>query len=564
MNAVHLRRLTGRHRLATGRSPKFGKWRRRDVLGQARKEIMSFSRFKKSVESSLGSRSPGSRPVWFVLLIALLALTTSCGGVEFSSNPDADEDKAAEAGDNPSNVDRCSDWEAKATKIEASMIGASGLGDTLFAGLGNGGYEVASYDVAIQTDPRTNQFAAKVAIEATAAQDLAMFNLDFATFDSTEVMVDGEPVEFCLRGEELTVIPAAPITEGEPFTIVVDYAGQPAAYESDVIDIQLGWVDTGDASYVVSEPDGAHSWLPSNDHPSDKAHFDFHVTVPEDLVAVANGLLVDTTVNDGGTKTWHWAAAEPMAPYLATVVVDDLELTEDRTESGLVIRNAFPSDYPAERRADFDEAGLMIEAMESLVGPYPFEAWGAVVVNVQDYEMSALETQTFAVFAPNRSSALAHEIAHQWFGNHVSLTQWNEIWLSEGFANYIPLLASESVGLIDDAQAEMLTAAHTFNSESPLQPPLKVDSEDAELFDLTVYMRGGATLAALDRLVGRDTFLGIIRTYLETYGGASATTDDFIAVAEEVSGQELQSFFTAWLVDETMPSIDLTKETTND
>ena len=205
----------------------------------------------------------------------------------------------------------------------------------------------------------------------------------------------------------------------------------------------MGWLtDVDGVSYVVAEPDAARSWLPVNDHPLDKATYTFMITVPDPLVAAANGILVET-ITDLGWATWVWESQSPMASYLATVIIGDLAIVSDEPSTelaGTPIRNVIPDDLSPGSLATLELHGEMIRFFETIFGPYPFEAYGLAVV--EGFE-AALENQTLSIFGRFMvdfpqffETVMVHELAHQWFGNSVSPADWGDIWLNEGPPSY--------------------------------------------------------------------------------------------------------------------------------
>jgi aminopeptidase N len=436
------------------------------------------------------------------------------------------------------------------------VTGAAGIGDAYYVSLGNGGYDVDNYhlDLTYGDDGTVSAF---VVITATALENLKSFNLDFAGWQVERLSVNGETSAFERVGEELVVAPVE-IRSAETFEVEVNYSGTPEPIVSSAIPFGIGWhAGPEGEQYVAAEPDAAHSWFPSNDHPLDKATFTFAVTVPNRLAVAANGELVE--VDEGGTTTtYHWSMTSPMAPYLATIVigegwaqVDDPVSTE---VAGIPISNFLPPDLAANPPAVLETTGEMVRVLERAFGPYPFDRYGIAVVGGFP---AALENQTLSVFgrtmveSPYFEYVLIHELAHQWFGDSVSVGAWSDIWLNEGFATYAELLWVEELygsGAYKEEVANRIEAARIAEYGAPGTPA------PDDLFNRAVYQRGAFVLVALRDEVGDDLFFETLRTYAERFSNGNATTEDFISVAEEIAGRDLGDLFSTWLYDEQIPA----------
>jgi aminopeptidase N len=440
-------------------------------------------------------------------------------------------------------------------------VGASGMGDSLYAEFGNGGYDVQSYilDITIH-DVAISDLSAVTTIEAKSTQELSSFNLDFIGFDITSITVNDQEAEFERSGQELTITPAAPLANNETFTVKVEYEGQPEVMESVALPFQTGWVTYERGIFVLSEPDGSASFYPVNDHPLDKANYTFIVTVPKPFEVAANGILTET-IDNGSTSTFHFVLREPMASYLATINVQDFDVETMQSGGGIPIRNYYASGLPEEVRIPFENQGEMIDYFAGLFGPYPFEVYGALVMDTNFG--AALENQTMSIFGLDMIDTdnvfkteltVAHELTHQWFGDAVSVADWSDIWLNEGFASYGEALWVEHVRG-DNGLDRFIEAQYEEVASYPQFYPPPGSPSAHDLFNGGVYLRGGLCLHALRVKVGNDTFFKILQTYFERYKGGNASTDDFISVSEEVSGEDLTDFFQAWLYDEKLPSI---------
>lgn len=439
--------------------------------------------------------------------------------------------------------------------------GSAGVGDSLYPGFGNGGYDTQHYTLDLNvTDVETSTLDATTTIEAIATQDLSRFNLDFIGFTIDGLTVNGESAEFERDGQELIITPADPLTEGEAFTVEVDYSGAPTQINSVAFTfpVPTGWVIVDGGNFVLSEPDGAANYYPVNDHPLDRASYTFQITVPEAYEVAANGVL-EETVDNGESTTYVFEARDPMVSYLTTVNIYSGFTVDTATSStGVPIRNYFAEGLPEEKLAPFDLQPEMLDYFSEIFGAYPFELYGSVVVAAETG--GAIESQTLSIFgsdtldSPTLEETIAHEISHQWFGNSVALADWSDIWLNEGFATYSQALWVEySKG--DDALDEWVAnyyegvAGNLDRLGTPGEPPAD------RLFNQAVYDWGALGLHALRLEVGDDTFFDIVQTYYDRFKGSNAKTSDLVAIAEEVSGQALESFFDRWIYSENLAPI---------
>ena len=425
--------------------------------------------------------------------------------------------------------------------------GAAGVGDALYPDLGNGGYDVGHYDLDLVTDA-SGALTATTTIDATATAALTSFDLDLVGLTVDSVAVGAAAASFTRTSDELAVQPATPLSAGAAFRVTVKYHGAPDQTTMATFGVPVGWIRTSGGSYVINEPDGARSWFPSNDHPSDKATFTFHVTVPTGTVAVANGT-PSAPVTTGATTTYTWTMGDPMATYLATVAIGDYSLREVPGPHGITIRDAYLHSDAAKVTPCLDLTSQVIQFYEPMFGPYPFDSAGLLVAD--STEGLAMETQGRPLFSRDDFTdgcpdvIIAHELAHQWFGDAVTPARWRDIWLNEGFATYGEWLWG-SKG--DPATMERLAAnaRDDLNRAGAKASPIGDPTVDS-LFDFPVYQGGAAVLQALRDEVGDSTFFTILQQWVTRYRGRSATTDDFIATASAVAGRDLGPFLRAQL-----------------
>lgn len=436
---------------------------------------------------------------------------------------------------------------AAATSVEpAPIAGAAGAGDRYFPLDGNGGIDVQHYDVRNRYDFDTGLLRGRTVLTLKATQDLRRFNLDLL-LRATSVTVDGKPARFTKDGKhELVITPRKILKAGSTVRVVVRHRGRPSrlSYAG-----ERSWAADEREVVAVNQPHIAPYWFAANDHPSDTATFSVAVSVPRGKQVISNGRLVAKKV-EGKRVVWRWRARDAMAPYLAFFVAGDFTIRRGRTQ-GLPWVVAVSEHLPAASRRismrELKRSASFVRWMEKHLGPYPFETTGGVATSLP--LGFALETQTRPVypgFWRRDTDLVVHELAHQWFGDDLTLTRWRDIWLNEGFATYLEWRRREAVS--------STTAAQRLAQELDLRPAgdafWRVEPGDPgrhALFDESVYVRGAMTLQALRTRIGDDTFGRLLRTWAVSNSGTHVTGPEFEALAAELSGQDLSAFFDAWL-----------------
>jgi aminopeptidase N len=439
--------------------------------------------------------------------------------------------------------------------------GAPGVGDPYFPGYGNGGYDVLHYDLNIRYQPATDVLTGRAVIRARAIQHLSSFNLDFVGLTIDALSVDGRGVAYAQAGQELTVTHR--IREGSVFTVDVRYHGVPEPFPITFPGgtFKSGFIHTDDGAVVAGAPEVAASWYPVNDHPLDKASYSFAVTVPAGLEAIANGLPRGHETRSGWT-TWRWEQRTPMASYLATATIGEFRV-ETTWHDGRPTVIAIDPDLPPGLADDaVSRTDEITDFLAGHFGPYPFEANGAIVDDTPEL-VFALEVQTRPIYdlfrfepGPTTSETyvVAHELAHQWFGNSVSLRDWTDTWLNEGFATYAAeFLWREQLGegTAQDAFDFFYSLPVDENQRFWSPPPGATGPEG--IFALSVNFRGAMTLHALRMTVGDATFWRVLRAWHAGNRNGNGSTEEFVSLAERISGQPLRAFFQAWLFEEGKP-----------
>ncbi|AEW96665.1 MULTISPECIES: M1 family metallopeptidase [Streptomycetaceae] len=433
--------------------------------------------------------------------------------------------------------------------------GAPGIGDSYFPDLGNGGFDVRHYGLGISYDPASGRLDGRAAVTSRATQDLSRFDLDLQRLTVDKVTVDGRRARFTRRGDELVITPARPLRRGRTFTTDVTYHGIPQPLGGPIVfGSKYGWMKTKTGVFVACEPNAASTWFPSSDHPSDKATFDITMDAPKGLTGVSNGRLVSTWTK--GDRTWsHWRETRPMATYLATATIDRFHVRTGRTPGGIPMYVAIDPDLEASSKVDvYQVTSDATDYWSKVFGPYPFEETGAIVDDMPLAGFS-LEVQSKPVYSAVRSeSTIVHELAHQWFGDSVSVRRWKDIWLNEGFATYAQWLWAEHKGT-RSAHDSFLAAYNSYPADNPFWK-IKVDDPQRDtMFSDAVYDRGAMTLQMLRERIGDQAFFRLLKVWTSEHRYGNAQTSDFVRTAERVSGKPLGDLFRTWLETPARPSL---------
>jgi aminopeptidase N len=438
----------------------------------------------------------------------------------------------------------------------APAPGAPGIGDPYYPNAGNGGYDVSHYDIRLNYQPATDLLSGSTTISAKATQDLSKFNLDFLLKVSS-VRVNNKVAGFTQQGGELVIDPKGALHKGSDLTVVVTYSDTPSKVQGP--GGFTAWKRTATGALAIDEPDIAPWWYPSNNHPTDKATFDVSVAVPDGTEVVSNGLFKGTTKQINGWTRWNWRSLKPQNTYATYVVIGQFEVRNSTTPSGQPYITAYAEglgEYEGAAKASVERTAEIIEFEENYFGPYPFEAQGGVVTPGVGF---ALENQTRPVYDQAfwrrglNTYVVAHENAHQWFGDSVSVHGWKDIWLNEGFASYAEWLWSEHLGE-GTAQENSDFVYASYPADDPFWQVLPGDPGPANQFDNAVYDRGALTLHALRTTVGDDAFFKILKTWVQQHEYSDGSIEQFIGLSEKISGKPLHELFQTWLFTKGKPA----------
>jgi aminopeptidase N len=449
------------------------------------------------------------------------------------------------------------------TKFTATP-GARGLGDRLFPGLGNGGYQVDHYDLAMTYHPGSRLVSASTTVRARATQPLSRFDLDLDGPTVTEVSVDGRPAAFARPGAELVITPERPLAAGAAFTVQVRYTADPQARTTcriPDVDASTGWFATPDGFFTAPQPHCAHTIFPANDHPSDPATYSFAITAPTGTTAVTNGVPAGRAQHQDGrhgtSTTWRYEQREPMATELLQIAVGRYTVTRGVGPHRLPLRSVITRGREADTAAAVADVGSQVAWLERQVGRYPFGTYG--LLGTRSYS-NALETQTLSVYnakdltgRPRDWAPLTmHELSHQWFGDSVLPGTWSDLWLNEGHATWYETTYSQHLGIdrLDDRMKQAYRQSNRWRRA--FGPPAR-PARARTMFSPNVYDGGALVLYALRQKVGTRTFARIERAWTTTYRSRVARTSDYIDLASQVAGRDLHGYLDGWLYGASVP-----------
>jgi aminopeptidase N len=434
--------------------------------------------------------------------------------------------------------------------------GEAGLGDPYYPNAGNGGYDVAKYQIAISWDPGTGLLRGTTVISAHSTQRLESFFVDLA-LPVDKVLVNGQPAEVAKQGfADVKITPARAIETGSDFSVSVDYAGKPGEIKQG--DVQP-WLTTNQEWTAAGEPESSAWWYPANDHPSDPALMDVSVRVPDGMEAISVGRLESA---DSGTEaefdTWHWIARQPMATYLNFVSIGEYELKQG-TANGLPYVYAVTEQLsPENRKRAFDAmltSASRVKTLEGMFGPYPFTELGGIVP-AHKFGFGGLENQTRPIY--NASSILSdfapelltHELAHMWYGDNVTLRQWNDIFNNEAYASWAQWGYNERTGG-RSANDELNQTYDRAADNDEFWAITMIDPGRTHLFDV-VYVRGPMVLQALRNVIGDEAFFRLSKQWAQAPGTRSL--EDWMAAAQGATTIDLDPFFQAWIFSPSAPA----------
>lgn len=421
----------------------------------------------------------------------------------------------------------------------------------------NLGFSIDHYDLDLVYRVEPNLLSGVAKLHISVDEDLDKLTLDLGGAMAARRISADEGIKvtrFRQSGGKIRITFDDTIEAGSEFILTVRYGGNPRPIRTAWGEI--GWEETESGALVASQPNGAPSWFPCDDTPSEKATYDIRVTADNPFTVISNGKLVSKKAQNS-TTSWHYKVDSPMATYLATIQVGEFtKFTLGRNTVAWA-----PAHLRYRVLEEFKQQQEMLDFYESVFGKYPFPDY-QVVITEDELEIP-LEAQGLSIFGSNHVAGnhrferlIAHELAHQWFGNSVGVSEWKDIWLNEGFACYCEWLWTEHTGA---STAHEAARSHYLVLSRKSQDLLLADPGTKDMFDDRVYKRGAITVHALRRLLGDEAFFEAIRAYLKESRNDTVVPETLVnhitgaALKVGVSVDEVNDLLEAWLHETALP-----------
>lgn len=425
-------------------------------------------------------------------------------------------------------------------------------------------FDILHYQFDVQLNDTTNAVSVTAQLTIQYLDSIpAQTVLDLASpTDSTGMLVhelkfNDQTIAYTHDLDQLKLATPAGVQAGDTVSVRISYAGKPD------VGLVFGQTASGDRTIFAEHwPNRAHRWLPVIDHPAEKATCEFIVTAPGQYQVVANGDLQSEQILEDDLKQTHWKMSQPIPAKVMVIGVAEfvkLSLDDEKNMTAWTYKNA--GSAPQEDLAD---APAIYEVLSGFLGEYPFTKCDQVESTTRFGGMENAGN----IFYPEKSmtgahqmnTVIAHEIAHQWFGNTVSEIDWADVWISEGFATFLEYYwVSEALGK-DSLQAKLKIDEKKISDYQRANPDAMVVqmniSKLEDILNPLTYDKAGWVLRMLFHKVGKETFRQIVLTFYEKYKFGNASTQDFINVAEEISMLDLQPFFQQWFYAPGMPRVD--------
>ncbi len=424
-----------------------------------------------------------------------------------------------------------------------------------------GSIDVQHYRLDLHINPESQSLRGVVEVRAQLTSDAAtelMLDLSQALVVDA-VTLNGAPARFTHQDQRIRIATREPQSSGAPLLLVVSYHGAPSGNG-----FSFAMHDGRPAISNYGLPFTARQWWPTKDDPADKADSaEILITVPQPLVAASNGKLAATVANADGTRTYRWLVQYPIYPDVISVAIGEYTVFEDvyRAANGTtmpLLYYVFAEDE-ADARRDFSILPAMMRSHVANFGEYPFlrEKYGIAAFMTHSFrEHQTLPSYSRRLITGDHANdaILAHELAHQWFGNSLSVRNWQHVWLNEGFATYAAMLWQER----NEGRAAYVAALATA-AEDDLEGSVFMNdvTDNKRMFGATTFQKGAWVLHMLRHVMGDERFFAALRAYVAEYSYRNVTTEDFRAVCEQSYGKPLDWFFQQWIYGASRPTYEV-------
>jgi len=423
------------------------------------------------------------------------------------------------------------------------------------------GFDITKYEISLTINDQTHFINGMVKAYVTADEALTTMEYNLIGLTVSQVKVNDVISTFTHQNGFLNI--NLNVSPGQQFTTEVTYSGTPSLSPAPY---NIGMIFSASTVFTISDPDASRYWWPCYDHPWDKAIVDLHITMRSDWLVACNGLRQSIVDNGNGTKTHNWIGSNPMTTYLACITAGPY-VEINQTAGTIPIQNFVTQAQYNNAVTDFSTLPSILQHFETLFGPYPFEKYGNAVVSMTTY--GAMEHQTMTTLGMqfitgNHSGEviIAHELAHQWYGNCLTPLTFKDVWLSEGFATYSEFLwTHKSLGW---------QSACAYMNSSIQQYYINFENANSGLYNIIYdppfwgyfypwsYEKAASVLHMLRLKIGNANFFQLLQNWFTTYHNGNVITAEFQAMAEQISGQDLNQFFQQWIYSRGIPSVEYT------
>jgi len=444
-------------------------------------------------------------------------------------------------------------------------------------------FDVEHYRVALTLDEDSRSFDGKTDITFSSTVDrLGGIKLDAETFTVTSVTgPKGYKRNFIQTDGKLLIHLPTKLAKGESTTLTITYEAKNIIIDSVEFGMMEGYdlgIDFQPASETnpqlinsLNFPEGARHWIPSFDHPSDWATHETIITVKSAYKVLANGSLIsDTEDADAGTRTVHWSQTKPQPTYLYVFVAGPYSVLTDSHGDLPVNYWVYPGDEAVGREA-FKETPNIIAFLEDLYGTkYPWDKYDQIIIpgvggGAESTGATLLGERVITMERAGKKGAndwlIAHELAHHWWGDLIGYKDWQHVWLAESFATHGEYLYSKHALGPDEGALNLLKKKNRYlaDAKNKFMRPIVTKKWDKpnHMFDTHAYEKGSVILNMFREIVGAEMFTEIMQAFLSKHGFDSATTEEFFATVQEVTGEDYGWFFDQWLLKAGHPVLEV-------